>query len=122
VLIIDSAGRQHVNADLMTQLGKIRRVLAKADPGAPHETILVVDGGTGQNALSQAAAFEKEVGLTGICVTKLDGTARGGVVVALAKQLPVSIPFVGVGEGINDLRPFQSVDFARALIGGESIE
>ncbi len=122
VLIIDSAGRQHVNADLMMQLGKIRRVLAKADPGAPHETILVVDGGTGQNALSQAAAFEKEVGLTGICVTKLDGTARGGVVVALAKQFPVSIPFIGVGEGINDLRPFESVDFARALVGVESTE
>lgn len=117
VLIIDSAGRQHVNADLMAQLGKIRRVLSKSDAAAPHETLLVVDAGTGQNALSQAAAFEKEVGLTGICVTKLDGTARGGVVVALAKQFPVAIPFVGVGEGITDLRPFQARDFARALVG-----
>ena len=122
VLIIDSAGRQHVNADLMAQLGKIRRVLSKADTAAPHETLLVVDGGTGQNALSQAAAFEKEVGLTGICVTKLDGTARGGVVVALAKQFPVAIPFVGVGEGIADLRPFKARDFARALVGAPSTE
>ena len=120
VLIIDSAGRQHLNADLMAQLGKIRRVLAKADPGAPHETLLVVDGGTGQNALSQASAFEKEIGLTGICVTKLDGTARGGVVVALAQQSPLSIPFIGVGEGVADLRPFQSADYARALVGGRS--
>jgi len=122
VLIIDSAGRQHVNADLMAQLGKIRRVLAKADCGAPHETLLVVDGGTGQNVLSQAAAFEKEIGLTGICVTKLDGTARGGVVVALSKQSPVCIPFIGVGEGVDDLRPFQSADFARALVGSPSSE
>jgi len=118
VLIIDSAGRQHVNADLMAQLGKIRRVLAKADSGAPHETLLVVDGGTGQNALSQASAFEKEIGLTGICVTKLDGTARGGVVVALTQQSPVSIPFIGVGESVADLRPFQAADYARALVGG----
>ena len=122
VLIIDSAGRQHVNADLMAQLGKIRRVLSKGDAAAPHETLLVVDGGTGQNALSQSAAFEKEVGLTGICVTKLDGTARGGVVVALAKQCPVAIPFVGVGEGIADLRPFKARDFARALVGAPSTE
>ena len=122
VLIIDSAGRQHVNADLMAQLGKIRRVLSKADVAAPHETLLVVDGGTGQNVLSQAAAFEKEVGLTGICVTKLDGTARGGVVVALAKQFPVAIPFLGVGEGIADLRPFKARDFARALVGAPSAE
>ena len=122
VLIIDSAGRQHVNADLMAQLGKIRRVLAKADSGAPHETLLVVDGGTGQNALSQAGAFEKEIGLTGICVTKLDGTARGGVVVALTQQSPVSIPFIGVGEGIADLRPFDAADYARALMGGGSSE
>ena len=122
VLIIDSAGRQHVNADLMAQLGKIRRVLSKADAAAPHETLLVVDGGTGQNALSQATAFEKEVGLTGICVTKLDGTARGGVVVALAKQLSVAIPFVGVGEGVTDLRPFKARDFARALVGSPNPE
>ena len=122
VLIIDSAGRQHVNADLMAQLGKIRRVLSKTDAAAPHETLLVVDGGTGQNSLSQAAAFEKEVGLTGICVTKLDGTARGGVVVALAKQFPVAIPFVGVGEGIADLRPFKARDFARALVGAPNTE
>ena len=122
ILIIDSAGRQHVNTDLMAQLGKIRRVLSKSDAAAPHETLLVVDAGTGQNALSQAAAFEKEVGLTGICVTKLDGTARGGVVVALAKQFPVAIPFVGVGEWIADLQPFQARDFARALVGLSSTE
>ena len=122
VLIIDSAGRQHVNADLMAQLGKIRRVLSKADAAAPHETLLVLDAGTGQNALSQAAAFEKEVGLTGICVTKLDGTARGGVVVALAKQFSLAIPFVGVGEGIADFRRFQARDFARALVGSPGAE
>ncbi len=117
VLIIDSAGRQHINADLMAQLQKIRRVISTTDPTAPHETLLVVDGGTGQNALSQAAAFGEAVALTGVCVTKLDGTARGGVVVALARQSGLPVPFLGVGEALEDLRPFQALPFSQALVG-----
>ncbi|MEO1864846.1 MAG: signal recognition particle-docking protein FtsY, partial [Pseudomonadota bacterium] len=117
VLIIDSAGRQHINAELMTQLGKIKRVLSRIDAAVPHETFLVVDGGTGQNALSQAKAFGAEVDLTGVCVTKLDGTARGGIVVALADQLELSIPFIGVGEGLHDLQAFDPLNYAAALLG-----
>ena len=117
VLLIDSAGRQHVNSDLMAQLEKIKRVLAKVDPDAPHEILLVVDGGTGQNAIAQAKAFHEHVGLSGVCVTKLDGTARGGVVVGLASQLGLSVPFIGLGEGAEDLQPFDGQRFAEALLG-----
>jgi len=116
VLIIDSAGRQHVNTELMEQLRKMNRVIQRLD-GAPHETLLVVDAATGQNALAQVGAFAASVGVTGLCVTKLDGTARGGVLVALAQKFQLPIYFVGVGESVNDLRPFDAEAFVTALIG-----
>jgi len=115
-LIIDSAGRQHVNADLMEQLRKIHRVLGRIDESAPHETLLVVDAGNGQNVLAQTQAFHATIALTGICVTKLDGTARGGVIVALARRFGIPIPFVAMGERLEDLAPFDATAFARALL------
>lgn len=117
VLIIDSAGRQHVNTELMEQLRKMNRVIQRLDGSAPHETLLVVDAATGQNALAQVGAFAASVGVTGLCVTKLDGTARGGVLVALAQKFQLPIYFVGVGESVNDLRPFDAEAFVTALIG-----
>ena len=115
-LIIDSAGRQHVNADLMEQLRKIHRVLGRIDESAPQETLLVVDAGNGQNVLAQTQAFHATIALTGICVTKLDGTARGGVIVALARRFGIPIPFVAMGERLEDLVPFDATAFARALL------
>ena len=115
-LIIDSAGRQHVNADLMEQLRKIHRVLGRIDESAPQETLLVVDAGNGQNVLAQTQAFHATIALTGICVTKLDGTARGGVIVALARRFGIPIPFVAMGERLEDLAPFDATAFARALL------
>ena len=115
-LIIDSAGRQHVNADLMEQLRKIHRVLGRIDESAPQETLLVVDAGNGQNVLAQTQAFHATIALTGICVTKLDGTARGGVIVALARRFGIPIPFVAMGERLEDLAPFDAAAFARALL------
>ena len=115
-LIIDSAGRQHVNADLMEQLRKIHRVLGRIDESAPQETLLVVDAGNGQNVLAQTQAFHAAIALTGICVTKLDGTARGGVIVALARRFGIPIPFVAMGERLEDLAPFDATAFARALL------
>ena len=119
VLIIDSAGRQHVNTELMDQLQKMNRVIQRLDDNAPHETLLVVDAATGQNALAQVSAFAASVRVTGLCVTKLDGTARGGVLVALAQKYQLPIYFVGVGESVNDLRPFDAEAFVTALIGGD---
>ena len=119
VLIIDSAGRQHVNTELMEQLQKMNRVIQRLDDSAPHETLLVVDAATGQNALAQVSAFAASVRVTGLCVTKLDGTARGGVLVALAQKFQLPIYFVGVGESVNDLRPFDAEAFVTALIGGD---
>ena len=119
VLIIDSAGRQHVNTELMDQLQKMNRVIQRLDDNAPHETLLVVDATTGQNALAQVGAFAASVRVTGLCVTKLDGTARGGVLVALAQKFQLPIYFVGVGESVNDLRPFDAEAFVTALIGGD---
>ena len=116
ILIIDSAGRQHVNSELMAQLQKMNRVIQRLDNSAPHETLLVVDAATGQNALAQVAAFVESVGVTGLCVTKLDGTARGGVLVALAERFQLPIQFIGVGESINDLRPFDPDAYVTALI------
>ncbi len=101
----------------MEELKKIRRVIAKAQEGAPHETLLVLDANTGQNALAQVAAFDAALGLTGLVLTKLDGTAKGGVVAAIAGANPVSLRFIGVGEGIDDLRPFAAADFVEALVG-----
>ena len=115
-LIIDSAGRQHVNVDLMEQLKKIHRVLGRIDESAPQETLLVVDAGNGQNVLAQTQAFHAAIALTGICVTKLDGTARGGVIVALARRFGIPIPFVATGERLEDLAPFDATAFARALL------
>jgi fused signal recognition particle receptor len=116
VLIADTAGRLHTQAGLMDELAKIKRVLTKLDATAPHETLLVIDGNTGQNALSQARQFHQAVGLTGLVVTKLDGTAKGGVVFALAREIGVPIRFIGVGEGIFDLRVFDAGEFVAGLL------
>ena len=115
VLIADTAGRLHTQSNLMEELKKIKRVMQKLDPGAPHEAMLVVDAGTGQNALNQAQQFHDTIGLTGITLTKLDGTARGGMLFALAEQVGVPIRFIGVGEAIEDLRPFDAAEFVNAL-------
>jgi len=115
VLIADTAGRLHTKANLMDELAKIARVMKKLDPQAPHEVMLVVDAGTGQNALNQALQFHEAVGLTGITLTKLDGTAKGGIIFAIADKLDVPIRFIGVGEGIEDLRAFDARDFVKAL-------
>lgn len=115
VLIADTAGRLHTQSNLMDELKKIKRVLGKLDASAPHEVMLVVDAGTGQNALNQAQQFNETVGLTGITLTKLDGTAKGGIIFAIAKQLGIPIRFIGVGEAVEDLRPFVSADFVDAL-------
>jgi fused signal recognition particle receptor len=120
VLIVDSAGRQHTHAGLMDELKKIRRVLAKADPSAPHEVLLVLDAGTGQNALSQWKHFHEAVGVTGLAITKLDGTAKGGVVVAIARQSGTPIRYLGVGEGVDDLQDFDAAAFAQALLPEET--
>jgi fused signal recognition particle receptor len=117
VVLADTAGRLPTQAHLMEELKKIRRVIAKAQEGAPHETLLVLDANTGQNALAQVAAFDAALGLTGLVLTKLDGTAKGGVVAAIAGTTPVPLKFIGVGEGINDLRPFHADEFAEALVG-----
>jgi fused signal recognition particle receptor len=117
VLIADTAGRLHTKSNLMEELAKIARVLKKLDPDAPHEVLLVVDATTGQNALNQAVQFHRAVGLTGITLTKLDGTAKGGIVFAIAERLKVPIRFIGVGEGIEDLRPFDADEFLDALLG-----
>jgi fused signal recognition particle receptor len=117
VVLADTAGRLPTQLPLMDELRKIRRVIAKAQEGAPHETLLVLDANTGQNALAQVAAFDTALGLTGLVVTKLDGTAKGGVVAAIAKTRPVALKLIGVGEGIDDLRPFRAAEFADALVG-----
>lgn len=117
VVLADTAGRLPTQLPLMDELKKIRRVIAKAQDGAPHETLLVLDANTGQNALAQVAAFDAALELTGLVLTKLDGTAKGGVVAAIAKNRPVPLKLIGVGEGIDDLRPFKAAEFADALIG-----
>ncbi len=116
VLIADTAGRLPTQLHLMEEIRKVKRVAAKALPGAPHETLLVLDAGTGQNAVAQVKAFDDALGLTGLIVTKLDGTAKGGVLLAIAKARPVPVLFIGVGEGIDDLRPFVAAEFAEALV------
>ena len=115
VLIADTAGRLHTKGNLMDELEKIARVMKKIDPEAPHEVMLVVDATTGQNALNQAVQFDQAVGLTGITLTKLDGTAKGGILFAIADRLPVPIRFIGVGEKIEDLRHFDADEFLDAL-------
>jgi fused signal recognition particle receptor len=116
VVIADTAGRLPTQLHLMEELKKIKRVIAKADPTAPHAVWAVLDANTGQNALSQVNAFDAALGLTGLVLTKLDGTAKGGVVAAIAASRPVPLVFIGVGESIDDLRPFAAADFARALL------
>lgn len=121
VVLIDTAGRLHTKTNLMEELKKVKRVLARELPGAPHEVLLVLDGTVGQNALSQATQFHEAVGVTGIALTKLDGTARGGVVVAIAEELKVPVRLIGVGEAADDLQDFDARAFADALFGeGES--
>jgi len=120
MVIADTAGRLPTQTHLMEELAKIRRVIAKAEPGAPHETWLVLDAGTGQNALGQVKAFDDTLGLTGLILTKLDGTAKGGVVCAIAlarTRNPLPLRFLGIGESAEDLRPFAADEFAAALVG-----
>ncbi len=115
VLIADTAGRLHTKDNLMQELQKVKRVMSKLDPQAPHEVMLVLDAGTGQNALVQAEQFNSVINVTGITLTKLDGTAKGGIIFAIAKKLAVPIRFIGVGENIDDLRPFSADEFIAAL-------
>jgi len=116
VVLADTAGRLPTQAHLMEELRKVKRVLGRALPGAPHEILLVLDANTGQNGLAQVKAFDAAVGLTGLIVTKLDGSAKGGVVAAIAKQHPIPLKFIGVGEGVDDLRPFVAREFVDALL------
>jgi fused signal recognition particle receptor len=119
VVIADTAGRLHTKTNLMEELKKVRRVLQKLDPSAPHEIMLVLDAGTGQNGLIQAMQFHEAVGVTGITLTKLDGTAKGGIIFAIAKRLGLPIRFIGVGESIEDLRVFDAGEFVDALMATE---
>ncbi|MFK8252840.1 signal recognition particle-docking protein FtsY [Ancylobacter terrae] len=119
VLIVDTAGRLQNRAELMAELEKIVRVLKKQDPAAPHAVVLVLDATVGQNALSQVEAFTRVAGVTGLVMTKLDGTARGGILVAIARKHGLPVHLIGVGEGIDDLQPFAARDFARAVVGLE---
>jgi len=118
VVIVDTAGRLHTQSNLMEELAKVRRVIESRLEGAPHETLLVVDATTGQNGLQQARLFGEAAGVTGVALTKLDGSAKGGVAVAIAYELGLPVKLVGVGEGLDDLRPFDARDFARALVAG----
>jgi fused signal recognition particle receptor len=116
VVIVDTAGRLHTQGNLMDELAKVRRVIEGRIPGAPHETLLVVDATTGQNGLQQARLFSETAGVTGVALTKLDGSAKGGVAVAIAHELGLPVKLVGIGEGLEDLRPFDAHDYARALV------
>jgi fused signal recognition particle receptor len=116
VVIADTAGRLPTQLHLMEELKKIRRVIGKAQAEAPHEVLLVVDGNTGQNALTQVKAFDDALGLTGLIVTKLDGTAKGGVLAAIARERPIPVYFIGVGEKLEDLQTFSAREFAQALL------
>lgn len=116
IVILDTAGRLHTKVNLMEELKKVQRVAARELPGSPHERLLVLDASTGQNALNQARLFNEAVGVTGIALTKLDGTAKGGIIIAIAKELKIPIRFIGVGESIDDLKVFEARDFVDALI------
>jgi fused signal recognition particle receptor len=117
VVLVDTAGRLQNKAALMAELEKILRVVKKLDPTAPHAVLLVLDATIGQNAISQVDAFAKTAGVTGLVMTKLDGTAKGGILVAISARFGLPVHFIGVGEGIDDLTPFAPRDFARALVG-----
>jgi fused signal recognition particle receptor len=116
VVLVDTAGRLPTQLHLMEELKKIKRVVQKADATAPHEVLLVIDGNTGQNALAQVKAFDDAIGLTGLIVTKLDGTAKGGVLAAIARERPVPVYFIGVGEKLEELQTFNAREFAQALL------
>jgi fused signal recognition particle receptor len=116
VVLVDTAGRLPTQLHLMEELKKIKRVVQKADGSAPHELLLVIDGNTGQNALTQVKAFDEALGLTGLIITKLDGTAKGGVICAIARERPIPIYFIGVGEKLEDLETFDAREFAQALL------
>ena len=116
VLLVDTAGRLHTKSNLMEELKKVKRIIARELPGAPHETLLVLDGNTGQNALVQAKMFNESVGVTGIVLTKLDGTSKGGIVFAIAQELEIPVKFVGIGEAVEDLRSFEPKEFVDALL------
>jgi fused signal recognition particle receptor len=118
VVIVDTAGRLHTQANLMEELAKVRRVIASKLEGAPHETLLVVDATTGQNGVQQAKLFAEAAGVTGVVLTKLDGSAKGGVAIPIAYELGLPVKLIGVGEQLDDLRPFDAQDFARALVSG----
>lgn len=120
VVIIDTAGRQHTSGDLMQELEKIYRIAGKKLPGAPHEVMLVLDAGIGQNALHQLEGFDKRVNVSGLCLTKLDGTAKGGIIISIADRTGLPIRYIGIGEGIDDLRQFNARDFVKALFNQES--
>lgn len=115
VVLLDTAGRMHTKVNLMEELKKVQRVVAKKDPGAPHEILLVLDASTGQNALSQARLFKEEIGVTGLILTKLDGTAKGGIIVAISEELQLPVRYIGIGESLDDLRPFDPDEFTKAL-------
>ena len=115
VLIVDTAGRLHTKSNLMEELKKVGRVLSKDNHGAPHEVLLILDATTGQNAINQAKVFGEATGVTGIVLTKLDGTAKGGIVIGIKQSLDIPVKFIGIGEGIEDLRPFDSEEFVEAL-------
>jgi fused signal recognition particle receptor len=117
LMIIDTAGRLHTKVNLMDELKKIKRIMGRELPGAPHETLLVLDATTGQNALSQAKMFNDEIGITGIALTKLDGTAKGGIVIRIAQEMKIPIRYIGIGEKLDDLRRFRSEEFVNALLG-----
>jgi fused signal recognition particle receptor len=116
VVIVDTAGRLHTQDELMAELAKVRRVIAKQLDGAPHETLLTIDATTGQNGLRQAKLFAEAVPIDGIVLTKLDGTAKGGIALAIASELGIPVKLIGIGEALEDLRPFEAGDFARALL------
>jgi fused signal recognition particle receptor len=117
VVLADTAGRLATQASLMEEIRKVQRVIRKTDPAAPHETLLVLDANTGQNALAQVRAFDAALGLTGLVLTKLDGTAKGGIIAAIAREHPIPVRFIGVGESVDDLKPFVAAEFVDALLG-----
>lgn len=114
-VFIDTAGRLHTKVNLMEEVKKLKRIISRECPGAPHEVLLVLDATTGQNAISQAKLFHEAIGVTGIALTKLDGTAKGGIIVGITEELKIPIRYVGIGEGIDDLKPFHAADFVEAL-------
>jgi fused signal recognition particle receptor len=120
VVVVDTAGRLHTQANLMEELAKVRRVIGQRLEGAPHETLLVIDATTGQNGLQQARLFSQAVDVTGIALTKLDGSAKGGIAIAIAHELGLPVKLIGIGESLDDLRPFDPGDFAAALVGAPS--